>query len=283
MTPLPSTQHPRFAGLVARLAYALASAAEATTELHLLRTHAEQVIGALFDPTVGLTPFVMSFIHPEPALMRPALLGSTLHLDAAVLDLDTTALVAVLERTRAALLDPAGAIPPRFVCPTCGAPLQYIRWLSQTWTVDPTTGRLGTAQPLFVDDVELRCSAYGFDHAAAVRQIDRMAITDPANHAVRLCPSDGLPLEETGMVGLRHADVWDAELTRYRCQAPGTAAHLVFVADADTTAAIDKTEAVAADERCSGCGALLNDGEGWDGLCGTCADQAAAAPPEVLP
>lgn len=50
-----------------------------------------------------------------------------------------------------------------------------------------------------------------------------------------------------------------------------------------TDGAIDELEAEPAEEYCSteGCTNTLDDGEGWDGYCGSCADRIAVANGEV--
>jgi hypothetical protein len=53
------------------------------------------------------------------------------------------------------------------------------------------------------------------------------------------CPEDGLSLSLLGSVGIVHwDDVWEAETMRYKC--PN--GHMIFIADEETTKAIDEAE-----------------------------------------
>lgn len=49
-----------------------------------------------------------------------------------------------------------------------------------------------------------------------------------------------------------------------------------FPADSTTMEALDELEEAIEDQACTECGAFNDDGEGWDGLCGNCADREAA-------
>lgn len=57
-------------------------------------------------------------------------------------------------------------------------------------------------------------------------------------------------------------------------QSPHRTVRLMIVEDTLAVQAADEPEPDGSGELCSQCGGSLADGEGWDGLCGSCADRA---------